>query len=150
MAVLETILEGARVRCGVDCASKKRALEIIAGLIAAGDESALCEKLNERERLGSTGIGEGIAIPHCRLSACRSTRAALITLRSPIDFSAIDDRPVDVLFALVVPDDAPEEHLALLGRLAELFNNAGVRARLRGCRGNEELHQAMIAAWNAV
>jgi len=144
---LGSMLLAGSVRCGADCASKKRALETIATLIAGSDDSALFDRLNERERLGSTGIGEGIAIPHCRLRGSNTVRAALVTLRAPIEFEAIDDRPVDILFALVVPEDATGEHLAMLARLAELFSSATFRTRIRDCHSDEELHRTMLSAW---
>lgn len=149
---LDAILSTEQVICRADCASKKRTLEVIAGLVARGRgqdfENQLCESLNARERLGSTGIGEGIAIPHCRLADCPAPTAVLITLAQAIDFAAIDDRPVDIIFALVVPDGAADEHLRLLARLAGLFSQEEFRSRLRACRDASTLHQLMLSAWS--
>lgn len=148
---LTSMLAPHRVLSACDCASKKRLLEVVAGLIVDGseglDENRLCESFNARERLGSTGIGEGIAIPHCRLKDCRTATAALITLERPIDFSAIDDRPVDIVFALVVPEEAAEAHLRTLARLAGLFSDHAFCARLRACQDAAQLHHCMTAAW---
>ena len=148
---LDALLAPQRVLCGADCGSKKRVLETIAGLIAGGRgkeiEDQLCESLNARERLGSTGIGEGIAIPHCRQADCPAPMAALVTLARPVDFAAIDDNPVDLVFALVVPDGATDEHLRLLARLAGLFSQAGLRERLRACHDDESLRATMLSAW---
>ena len=150
-ATLEALLAPQRVLCGADCGSKKRVLETIAGLIAGtrgkDAEDRLCESLNARERLGSTGIGEGIAIPHCRQPDCPAPMAALVTLARPVDFAAIDDAPVDIVFALVVPEGATDEHLRLLARLAGLFSEAALRERLRACRDGESLRAAMLSAW---
>jgi nitrogen PTS system EIIA component len=149
---LEPLLRPEQVICGADCASKKRVLETVASLAAQGRgkefEDLLCESLNARERLGSTGIGEGIAIPHCRLGDCRAPTAVLMTLARPVDFAAIDDGPVDIVFALVVPDGATDEHLRLLARLAELLAQAGLRERLRACHDRASLHATMLEAWS--
>lgn len=146
-----SILAPHRVLHACDCASKKRLLEVISGLIVDGsggmDENRLCESFSARERLGSTGIGEGIAIPHCRLKDCRAATAALITLQQPIEFAAIDDRPVDIVFALVVPDEAAEAHLQMLARLAGLFSEHAFRVRLRACRDAAQLHRCLSTAW---
>ena len=146
-----SILAPHRVLHACDCASKKRLLEVISGLIVDGsggmDENRLCESFSARERLGSTGIGEGIAIPHCRLKDCRTATAALVTLERPIEFAAIDDRPVDIVFALVVPDEAAEAHLQMLARLAGLFSEHAFRVRLRACRDAAQLHRCLSTAW---
>jgi PTS system nitrogen regulatory IIA component len=151
ITALDTLLTPQRVLCGADCGSKKRVLETIAGLVAGGRgkeiEDQLCESLNARERLGSTGIGEGIAIPHCREADCSTPTAALVTLARPVDFAAIDDNPVDIVFALVVPDGATDEHLRVLARLAGLFSQPGLRERLRACRDDESLRATMLSAW---
>lgn len=149
---LEQMLSVHHVMCAAECTSKKRLLEIVSSLLSSGtgglDENLLCESFNARERLGSTGIGEGIAIPHCRLAECRQASAALITLRQPIDFSSIDDGPVDIAFALVVPDEATEEHLQMLGTLAGLFSQRDFCDSLRACNSATELHTRMLSAWS--
>lgn len=143
---IKTILSPSRTLCGIEGVSKKRALEILANTIAedvpAIDADDLFRRLVARERLGSTGIGHGIAIPHCRVSHCDRTIGALITLKEPIDFDAIDSEPVDVLFAMLVPENAHGEHLQTLASLASLLNEADFRARLREADGNEALYQA--------
>jgi nitrogen PTS system EIIA component len=150
---LDELLTAARILCQAECGSKKRVLELVAGLVAGGNdpemEDQLCASFNARERLGSTGIGSGIAIPHCRLSSCPRPLAALMTLQKPVDFAAIDDQPVDIVFALVVPDGATDEHLQLLARLAEMFSRAGPRAAMRAARSGAELLQVVLGAWEA-
>lgn len=140
---LQSILSPALTRCGVPGGSKKRILETIAKLVAEHfpflDENAIFNNLVSRERLGSTGIGQGIAIPHCRLENCDRVIGALLTLEQKIPFDAIDNEPVDLLFALIVPQEATSEHLILLSQLAEKFNDRDFCARLRNCRSNEEL-----------
>ncbi|MGD8174624.1 PTS IIA-like nitrogen regulatory protein PtsN [Marinimicrobium sp. ARAG 43.8] len=143
---IKTILSPSRTLCGIEGVSKKRALEILANTIAedvpAIDADDLFRRLVARERLGSTGIGHGIAIPHCRVSHCDRTIGALITLKEPINFDAIDSEPVDVLFAMLVPENAHGEHLQTLASLASLLNEADFRTRLREADGNEALYQA--------
>lgn len=149
---LKDILAPQRVICSAPCASKKRALELIAGLIAGSSssmEDELLDHLNARERLGSTGLGQGIAIPHCRMPGATTTTAALITLDNPIDFSAIDDQPVDLLFALIVPEDATDEHLQLLSKLAELFSQPSFCGNLRRAPDADALYKTMCGGWDA-
>lgn len=146
---IKTMISPGRTLCGVEGGSKKRALELLANTIAedvpAIDANDLFRRLIARERLGSTGIGHGIAIPHCRVENCAGTVGALITLTEPVDFDAIDSQPVDILFAMLVPEDAHDEHLQNLAALAGALNNADYRQRLREAKSDEALYQAAIA-----
>jgi len=129
------LLNPARVRCKQSVSSKKRALELGASLLASDvpglSSMDIFHSLNTRERLGSTGLGHGMALPHGRLAALETPIAACITLAEPIDFDAPDRQRVDVLFVLLVPHDCSEEHLRILASLAEMFNDAALRERLR-------------------
>lgn len=116
--------------------SKKRVLEHAARLLAVGlgeepTAEQIFERLLERERLGSTGLAGGVALPHARIEGIDRSRGAFMRLAGPVEFDALDGQPVDLVFALLVPADANEEHLQLLARLAGLFNNADLRERLR-------------------
>jgi len=146
---IKAIISSGRTLCGVEGGSKKRALELLANAIAedvpAIDADDLFRRLIARERLGSTGIGHGIAIPHCRVENCSGTVGALLTLSEPVDFDAIDSQPVDILFAMLVPEDAHDEHLQNLAALAGALNNADYRQRLRDAKSDDELYQAAIA-----
>ncbi|MGB0732790.1 MAG: PTS IIA-like nitrogen regulatory protein PtsN [Pontibacterium sp.] len=128
---------------GVDGVSKKRVLEIISHQVATLntelDPDDVFSGLIGREKLGSTGIGSGVAIPHCRCTGCTQPLAVLMTLDEPIDFDSLDSKPVDMLFTLVVPEEATEEHLQLLASVAELFSNEGACKRLREATSNEAL-----------
>ena len=106
----------------------------------------LFSQLVSRERLGSTGIGEGIAIPHCRFETQGATIGALITLAEPIDFDSVDNRPVDIIFAMLVPTDANEQHLSTLASLAEALQSASFVAHLRSCADDRGLYAAATAA----
>jgi nitrogen PTS system EIIA component len=81
------------------------------------------EKLQERERLGSTGLGGGIALPHARMEGLENARGAFLNLAEPVAFDAVDGRPVDLVFGLLVPQSATEQHLQLLAALARLFHD---------------------------
>lgn len=149
---IESIISPALTRCAVAGSSKKRVLEFIAHLVSEHlsflDENTLFNNLVCRERLGSTGIGQGIAIPHCRLENCDRVIGALITLKDKIDFDSIDNQPVDLLFVLIVPQEATGEHLDLLSQLAQKFNNPAFCAKLRSCQTDDELFNAAIIPQN--
>ena len=107
--------------------SKKRALEILSEALALGLEAirshTLLDLLIARERLGSTGLGQGIAIPHCRVPDGTQSSAAILTLADGVDFGAIDGEPVDVFVALAVPSEAEDVHLQYLKELAEILDS---------------------------
>ncbi len=133
---------------GVSGNSKKRVLEQISELICEHapnlDAEEIFAGLIGRERLGSTGIGEGIAIPHCRLESCKQTTGALVRLQEPIDFDAIDGQAVDLLYVLLVPTEATEAHLQTLAALAEMFSKAEVRNLLRDTESADQLYKAAV------
>ena len=146
---LKTILSPDLTFCNIQGVSKKRLLETSAELIAekvtSVDADQIYNALIAREQLGSTGLGNGIAIPHCRVPKCENTIGCLIKLEKPIDFDAIDGKPVDLLFYLLVPENTIEGHLDVLRNLAERFNNNDYCANLRGCSGNAYLYAAATA-----
>lgn len=137
-------------QCRVPGVSKKKVLEHLSHLIADNlsniDADQLYLQFLERERLGSTGIGEGIAIPHCRVSGCSKITGALLKLADKVDFDAIDDQPVDLVFALVVPLEENEEHLKTLACIAELMQMPENRTRLRQAACSEDLFDEAIKA----
>lgn len=132
---------------GLEGCSKKRTLEQVSHFFSELhpdiEESIVFNGLHSREKLGSTGIGDGIAIPHCRLAGCSDAKGILIKLASPIDFDAIDRQPVDLVFALIVPEDATSEHLATLAAIAELFSKEEVREALRQAQSNQSLYDTI-------
>ena len=149
---LETILTPGRSLVNVPGGSKKRALEQIANLIGREvpelDTQAVYEALIAREKLGSTGFGNGIAIPHCRLKGCETPVSALLHLDAPIDFDAIDGAPVDLLFVLLVPEAATDAHLELLRQIASMLDRKEVREKLRHAPSNEALYQVVLDEQN--
>jgi PTS system nitrogen regulatory IIA component len=147
---IQSILSPVRTFCGAHGTSKKRVLENIAQSICDDisylDPDDIFENLIAREKLGSTGLGNGIAIPHCRISNCSAVIGSLITLDQSIDFSAIDNQDVDVLFVLLVPEEAHDEHLNVLASLAQRFSDPAFCQLLRQANNNQALYQAAISA----
>ncbi|ROS06116.1 phosphotransferase IIA-like nitrogen-regulatory protein PtsN [Sinobacterium caligoides] len=145
---LPNILTVERTYCDAPGSSKKRLLETISEFIcndiSAFDAEELFQRLKARERLGSTGIGHGIAIPHCRVPNCITITGALFKLKQAIDFDAIDNQPVDLFFVLLVPEEACDQHLQALSLLAEQFNNQDYCQSLRDASSNQELFDAAI------
>ena len=126
--------------------SRKRVLEQCSDLLAAQypnlSSRKLFESLTNRERLGSTAIGEGVAIPHCRTD-CDAIVAAFFQLDKGIDYDAPDGQPVDLLFVMVVPEHEQNAHLDLLAILARSFSEPGNRRALRACTDDAALHEQM-------
>ena len=144
---ISEILTSHRILCNVDLSSKKAVLETLSGLIA-GTGSGLTgqevfNSLLSRERLGGTGLGNGIALPHGRLKNGLSTIAAFIQLKQGVDYDAFDRQPVDLIFALLVPEQSTEEHLQVLAQLAEMFNKPEFLARLRREESNETIYNLL-------
>lgn len=146
---LDTILTPERCYCRLNGVSKKRFLTIISERIAGNSKNlsadAIYNALLAREQLGSTGIGNGIAIPHCRVSECSQITGALVTLNEGIDFDAVDAQSVDLLFVLIVPDKENDEHLRVLGALAERFHQAEFCRMLRAATSDRELYDKAVA-----
>jgi PTS system nitrogen regulatory IIA component len=144
------VLTPAMTECNLPGGSKKRVLENLSIFITeqlggdAEQTDTLFHSLVARERLGSTGIGDGIAIPHCRAPGFKRIHGCLISLIKPFYFDSIDDYPVDLIFSLDVPEEKNDEHLATLARVAALLQNESSRQSLRQCSSNEELFNTAI------
>lgn len=152
MIRLENILTPGRSLVNVPGTSKKNVIEQIANLISREvtelDQQDVFEALLAREKLGSTGFGNGIAIPHCRLKGCTSPVSALLHLNHAIDFDAIDGAPVDLLFVLLVPEAATDAHLELLRQIASMLDRKDVRDNLRKAPDSAALYQVVLDAQN--
>lgn len=134
-------------KSAVQCSSKKRALEIISEIAAihtGQNATELFECMLSREKMGSTGIGNGIAIPHARMSDSEKAVAVLLQCEEPIEFDSIDNRPVDLLFALLVPEDQCKEHLKTLACMAERLNDKQILKQLRNAESDQELFNIMV------
>ncbi|MCB1760324.1 MAG: PTS sugar transporter subunit IIA [Gammaproteobacteria bacterium] len=146
----ENFLTKDRVDPANGASSKKRILEEIGALLASSTpgltETKVFDKLLERERLGSTGLGQGIALPHARMEGVEHARAALIRLPEGIDFDAMDNQPVDLVVGLMVPQEATDEHLQLLAQLARLFGNPEFCSRLRSAKDAQAILDLMLSA----
>ncbi|RKR02533.1 phosphotransferase IIA-like nitrogen-regulatory protein PtsN [Kushneria sinocarnis] len=147
---LDQILPPERTMFDVTGGSKKRVLEFFSTLIAQNtpsiDAQEVFGRLISRERLGSTGVGNGVAIPHARNPHCRQPLASFLSLADPIDFDAIDGEPVDLIFVLLVPETADDTHLALLAQIAELLNSDDTRKALRAAESQPALYETLIGA----
>ena len=140
---LSEILSVDRIKCHSAVDSKKVALEELAQLLASAEKSfAYMDIFNcliNREKLGSTGLGSGVAIPHGRQNNCDKTYGAFLKLHNGIDFDAIDQKPVDLIFALLVPEDSTDEHLQVLAQLAEKFSHEKLLKDLRSTDDTETI-----------
>ena len=145
------LLTAGRVVCRSDVASKKRVLDLVSELIAAGatgvESRAIFDSLIGRERLGSTGLGNGVALPHGRLGGTAQALGAFVKLARGVDFDAIDGQPVDLVFALLVPEHFTDEHLKILAHLAEMFSDRAFCERLRATAADAELY-ALLTGWS--
>lgn len=148
MNCLQDLLVPQRSLCQIQGGSKKRLFERIADVLDREHEhfhpAELVAGMLAREKLGSTALGDGIAIPHCRLADCETPAGVLLTLNSPADYESPDGEDVDIIFALVVPSEATQEHLNLLADIARLFSQAEFRDALRACKTSEALYTTAL------
>ena len=137
------LLDQQRIATDSGITSKKRLMELLSELIAdAAPDLGSNEVLNgllRRERLGSTGLGRGVALPHGRLAEIDRAMGAFVKLEKPIDYDAMDDMPVDLIFALVVPEKATEGHLQILASLAEKLGSQSTCEQLRAAETPAEV-----------
>lgn len=141
------LITPSRITLSLEASSKKRLLEKLSGLLHANepalDEHGAFQALIERERLGSTGIGEGVALPHGRLKGLKKAVGAFAVLANDMDYDAVDRQPVRLVFALLVPQEATAEHLKILAELAGVFRNKQVRQELLKARTPDELYACL-------
>ena len=146
---LAAILPPEHVLVDVDVTSKKRVFEA-AGLLfenrASIARSTVSDNLFARERLGSTGLGHGVAIPHGRIKGLKHPLAAVIRMRQPIAFDAPDDEPVSLVIVLLVPEAATQRHLEILSEIAEMLSDRPLRERLKAEPDAATVHR-LIDEW---
>jgi PTS system nitrogen regulatory IIA component len=144
---ISEILSRDRVKTNVQINSKKAALEALAGLIASADpdvtRAEVFESLLAREKLGSTGLGHGIALPHGRRKGGTKTTGAFMRLQAGVQYDSMDQKPVDLFFALLVPEESTEEHLNILSKLAKMFSNTELVNNIRTCETAESLYNIL-------
>lgn len=145
--LISDLLSPERIRFDVHSSSKKRLLELISRELARNSEDLsereIFESLCARERLGSTGLGKGVAIPHGRVKGSNTVQASFIRLKKPLPFDAVDGQPVDLLFAMTVPEQCNEDHLKLLAQIAELFSDPDLLNKLRQADDSGRLLQLL-------
>jgi PTS system nitrogen regulatory IIA component len=148
---LASILPAAQVLVSVEATSKKRAFEE-AGLLFESlyglSRALVTDSLFSRERLGSTGLGHGVAIPHGRIKGLKAPMAAVFQLAQPIGFDAPDEEAVSLLIFLLVPEAATQKHLEILSEIAEMLSDASLRQKLAASPTAADLH-GLIANWRS-
>lgn len=149
MTLVSRLLPESRVIIDLDVASKKRVFEHV-GLVFESSlgigATTVYESLFTRERLGSTGLGQGIAVPHGRIKGLREAAGAFIRLKQAIAFEAPDGKPVSLIFALLVPHKETEVHLQILSELADMFSDRALRGQIEAAGTPEELRH-LIVSW---
>jgi len=141
------LLDRAAIALRVAAASKRQALTVTAEIAARQfglKTGEVLDALIEREAAGSTGVGYGVAVPHARLAGLDRLRAVFVRLEQPVAFEAVDDRPVDLLFALFAPPESGGEHLRALARVSRLLRQATLREQLRKARGPDAIRALLV------
>ena len=149
MVTLDQILAPERVCSGVPAGSRKRTLQVLGEVLAGAEPEisaqAVFDRLVARERLGSTALGEGCALPHARVPGLGHTLAAFLRLRQSVDFDAPDQGPVDLVFGLLVPDESTDEHLEVLAAIARVLSDEGVRSSIRSTQEPGRIREILVA-----
>ena len=144
---IQAIVSLDRTECAVQCNSKKRILEIIADIAAKNndniDQATVLNSLMSRERMGSTGIGNGIALPHGRLLGLEKVIAIVVTSTPAINFDALDEKPVDIFFALLVPEEQTEGHLQTLATVAGKLSDKETIKAIRRATTSDDILSAL-------
>jgi nitrogen PTS system EIIA component len=142
-------LHAGSVVCNVHARSKKHCLEILSELLVGPDAEIANEEifssLVERERLGCTSLGNGVAFPHSRLSGVKASSGALMKLSEPVDFDSPDGNPVDLVFGLIIPEEIDLNHRAEIAAITALLNDSAMQARLRSATTSKKLYRAFVA-----
>ncbi|MFQ5469125.1 MAG: PTS IIA-like nitrogen regulatory protein PtsN [Gammaproteobacteria bacterium] len=149
MIAVSEFIKSENIVCKSSASSKKRTLEALSELLAYGepglDQEEVFESLCERERLGSTGLGHGVAIPHGRIQGLDKAIGAFMQLETAVDFDAIDGEPVDLICALLVPEKSTDEHLNLLALLAEMFSDIETCKSLRSATAPHQIFETLVS-----
>ena len=146
---ISALLSPQKIFIDTEVSSKKKLLELIANIVADQTqlpESIIFSNLLNRERLGSTGLGQGFAVPHARIPELDKTLACFFRLKEAVNFESPDNRPVDLVFTIVIPEEATEEHLLILSSLARIFSNNEVCEAIRAAGSKDEIEQIIKSA----
>lgn len=148
--ILDRILKPENVHCDVSVRGKKHCLEILSELLASASpgnpHEEIFAKLAERERLGSTALGNGVALPHCRFTGVAATSGVLLKLSDAVDFESSDDEPVDLVFGMMVPEEITETHHQEIATVSDALKDPSVQERLRSARSPGELYRRFVSA----
>ena len=146
---LTEFLDFESIRVGLGVSSKRQLLTMLgqtAGAHLGLDPAAIVDSVLEREKLGSTGFGNGVAIPHGKIDGLKSIYAMLVRLAEPVEYKAIDGAPVDLVFLMLSPPDAGAEHLKALAAISRVVRNAATLEKLRGARSRDAFAAVLIGA----
>jgi PTS system nitrogen regulatory IIA component len=146
---LSQFLDFEAIRVDLSAGNKRQLLNQLAQIAAARlsiDPSLIADSIAERERLGSTGFGGGVAFPHGKLTGLDRVYALVARLAAPIDYKAIDGGPVDLVFLLLSPPDAGAEHLKALAAVSRLMRHSGIVEKLRGARTRDAMSAVLLGA----
>lgn len=150
MLIAALLINSDNILCRDTASSKKRIIENLSQLLAKNTQATTADTifqgLFERERLGSTGLGKGVAIPHARIPGITHTIAAMMTLETPINYDSADNKPVDIVFGLLVPEDGSEQHLQQLARLVGLFRDEEACLTIRNATDAEQIFEILLAS----
>ncbi len=141
------IINRTAISVRVSAADKRQTLAVVAEVAARKfgmDAGDILDALTERELAGSTGVGHGVAAPHARLDGLSQVRGVFLRLEHPAEFDAVDDQPVDLIFALFAPMDAGAEYLRALARVSRLLRQPDLREQLRQARTSDALHALLV------
>lgn len=147
MSLFSDLLPRENIILDLDVKSKKRLFEVVAELFSKNcsiDKDSVFQCLVTREKLGSTGLGSGVAIPHGRLPGLSQTIASFIRLKNPIDFDSQDEKPVSLVFVMLVSDEGCNEHLKILSFIAQKFSDKNIRTQLKTTDSIEEISALIL------
>ena len=147
--ILSQFLDFEAIRVDLSVNNKRQLLSLlaqVAGQRLSLDPALIADSIAEREKLGSTGFGGGVAIPHGKLAGLDRVYAMVARLATPVDYKAIDGGKVDLVFLLLSPPDAGAEHLKALAAVSRLVRNAGIVEKLRGARSRDALAAVLLGA----
>ena len=150
MIIAGLLVNSDNIQCQVSASSKKRVIENISHLLATNTDlisaDAIFDALFDRERLGSTGLGKGVAIPHARVPGITNTIAVMMTLDTPIDYDAVDKKKVDIVFGLLEPEDDDVHHLEHLARIASVLRDAITCHSIREIDDPDKMFDLLLAS----
>jgi PTS system nitrogen regulatory IIA component len=144
---IDDLLDRGAISPRVTATTKRQALKVAAELAARSFGVKVTDALDallEREAVGSTGVGYGVAVPHARVAGLRHLRGVFVRLEQPVEFGAVDDRPVDLIFALFAPPDASGDHLRALARVSRILRQTELREQLRKARSADAILALLV------